>query len=88
MEKYDFGLQSMLGVSKRFFYEESGLMWAHQRMKETSTKVHERFENISYLTLVIGSILVGYKEFSNLAKEINHKNQSIESKVTQYNPKN
>jgi len=26
MEKYDFGLQSMLGVSKRFFYEESGLM--------------------------------------------------------------
>ncbi|MEI6849534.1 MAG: hypothetical protein WCK29_00700 [archaeon] len=54
-------------------------------MKETTAKIHGRFENLGYLTLIIGSIFVGYKEFSNMAKEINHRHQGIESKVTQTN---
>lgn len=67
-ESLDKKVEKMLAQTSKFFYEDTGLSWINERIKERKEKYMDRIESAIYIGLIFGSIFASYKGFRNLAE--------------------
>lgn len=62
-------VQKMLVQTSKSFYEEVGIKWAHERMKEQREHIWNHVEDLGYMVLILGSTIAAYHDLRSLAYE-------------------